>query len=101
MTKAIKHLENKYGKLTFGQLVWSHRKSEEMSQSELADSLGVSKQYISQIENGTRCASVEQAARLADVFEMSPQIFVIRALQDQVDKAGIHLILTSTGIKRS
>ena len=39
MTKAIEHLEDKHGKLGFGKLVWSHRKSEEMSQSELAEKL--------------------------------------------------------------
>ena len=93
MTKAIEHLESKHGKLGFGKLVWSHRKSEEMSQSELAESLGVSKRYISQIENGTRFPSVEQAVSLAHVFNMSPDIFVIRTLQDQVDKAGIKLTL--------
>lgn len=95
MTRAIKYLEKKYGDLTFGRLVWSHRKSEEMTQSELAECLGVSKQYISQLENGTRFASVEQAVRLAEVFEMSPEIFVVRALQDQVDKAGVQLTIKS------
>ena len=95
MTKTIKHLEKKFGKLTFGRLIWSYRKSEAMSQSELADTLNVSKQYISQLENGNRLASAQQAAHLADVFNMSPQIFVIRALQDQVDKAGISLTLKS------
>ena len=95
MTRAIKYLEKKFGDLTFGQLVWSHRKSEEMTQSELAECLGLSKQYVSQLENGTRFASVEQAVRLAEVFEMSPEIFVVRALQDQVDKAGVHLTIRS------
>ena len=94
MTKAIEHLKDKHGKLNFGKLVWSHRKSEEMSQSDLAKKLEVSKQHISQIENGTRYASVEQAVSLAHAFNMSPHIFVIRALQDQVDKAGVKLSLS-------
>ena len=95
MVRAAKYLKGKFGNLSFGQLIWSHRKSEEMTQAELAKTLCVSKQYISQLEKGERLASVEQAARLAEVFEMSPEIFVIRSLQDQVTKAGIKLTIKS------
>ena len=95
MVKASKYFKEKLGDLTFGQMVWSHRKSEEMSQTELAELLGVSKQYISQLENGDRFASVEQAARLAEVFAMSPEIFVVRALQDLVNRAGLDIKIRS------
>lgn len=95
MVRVTKYLKRKFGELSFGQLIWSHRKSEEMTQVELAELLGVSKQYISQLEKGERLASVEQAVRLAEVFEMSPEIFVIRALQDQIVKAGIDLTIKS------
>ena len=95
MIRATKYLKKKFGELSFGQLIWSHRKAEEMTQAELAELLGVSKQYISQLEKGERLASVEQAARLAEVFDMSPEIFVVRALQDQVVKAGLDLTIKS------
>ena len=58
------------GDLSFGELVWSHRKTE-------------------------RLASVEQAVRLAEVFEMSPEIFVIQSLQDLVNKAGLDIKIKS------
>mgnify|MGYP003335733953 CR=1 FL=1 len=95
MVRATKYLKGKFGDLSFGQLIWAHRKSEEMTQAQLSEMLGVSKQYISQLEKGERLASVEQAVRLAEVFKMSPEIFVVRSLQDQVTKAGISLIIKS------
>ncbi|MCB9229508.1 MAG: helix-turn-helix transcriptional regulator [Deltaproteobacteria bacterium] len=71
----------KFGDLNFGKLIRSHRQSGDMTQSDLAKLLGSSKQYISQLEKGERLASVEQVKRLAEVFEMSPGIFVIQVLQ--------------------
>lgn len=91
MVRVTKYIKQKFGAQNFGKLIWSYRKSEEMTQTELADLLAVSKQYISQLEKGERTASIEQAIRLAEVFEMDPEIFVIRSLQDQVEKAGLDL----------
>ena len=90
---AIKHLEKQLGPLTFGKMIWSHRMSEEMTQNELANAIGVSKQYISQVEKGLRLVSIEQAVRLADVFGVSTDLFVIQVLQDQINKAGIDIKL--------
>ena len=95
MVRATKHFKNKFGDLSFGQLIWSYRKSEEMSQSELADLMDVSKQYISQLERGDRLASVEKAVLFAKVFEMNPETFVLKALQDQVIKAGLNMKIKS------
>jgi transcriptional regulator with XRE-family HTH domain len=90
---AVKHLEKQLGLLTFGRMVWSHRMSEEMTQDALAEALGVSKQYISQIERGQRLVSIEQAVRLAEVFGVSTHLFVIQVLQDQINKAGLDIKL--------
>ena len=90
-----KYFQQKFGDLTFGKLIWSLRKSEELTQLDLAELLGVTKQYISQLEKGDRLASVEQAARLAKIFKMNPEIFVIRALQDQIHRAGLKILIKS------
>lgn len=95
MIKATKVLKKKFGDLRFGKLIWSHRKSAEMTQDQLADILGVTKQYISQLENGVRFASIKQAIKLAEVFEMSPDIFVMRVIKDQIKQASIELSFDS------
>lgn len=96
MVRATQYLKKKFGEPSFGELIWSCRKSEEMTQAALAELVGVSKQYISQLEKGERLVSVEQAVRLAEVFEMSPAIFVTRSLQDQVAKAGLDLTVKAS-----
>ena len=90
---AVAHLEKQLGPLTFGRMVWSHRMSDEMTQEELAEAIGVSKQYISQVERGQRLVSIEQAVRLAEVFKVSTDMFVIQVLQDQINKAGLDIKL--------
>lgn len=75
--------------LTFGSALKANRLAEEMSQSELGAKIGVSRQYIHQLETGNRNPSVEQAVRIAKVFGMPEDQFVELALQVQVEKAGL------------
>jgi len=49
-TYGSKDLEKEYGRLTFGQALWSHRKCEEISQKQFAISLGISSQSLCDIE---------------------------------------------------
>lgn len=78
------------GPLSFARVLKSHRECEEYSQQELAEKLGLSKQYISQLENG-KLPSIETAAKIARVFEMSEESFVRYVLQDLLNQAGISL----------
>jgi DNA-binding XRE family transcriptional regulator len=75
--------------LTFRAALKSSRLAEEMTQDELGKEIGVSRQYIHQLETGARSPSVEQAVKLANVFGMIQDQFVELALQNQIEKAGI------------
>lgn len=77
------------GPLTFGEALKANRLAEEMSQNAVGKAIGVSRQYIHQLEAGERSPSVEQAIKLARVFEMIEDQFVELALQAQVDRAGL------------
>jgi transcriptional regulator with XRE-family HTH domain len=77
------------GPMTFGAALKANRLSEEMSQEDVGEKIGVSRQYIHQLEVGDRSPSVEQAIKLAKVFGMIEDQFVELALQNQVEKAGI------------
>ena len=77
--------------LTLGSLLWSIRKSEDMTQSEFADTLGVSKQYLSDLENGRRFVSAKTAASYADKLGYSKKQFIRLCLQDILDREGIPL----------
>lgn len=76
-------------KLTLGNYLWSIRKCEEMTQSEFSALLGVSTQYLCDIENGRRFVSPKLAAEFANKLGYSPVQFVRLAVQDQLNGQGL------------
>jgi len=79
------------GPLTFGAAVEGLRVGEGLSQVEFAGKLGVSRQYLCDVEKGRRPVSVEQAARFARAFGHPPNVLVRLALQDAVRASGLKL----------
>lgn len=79
------------GPLTFGMAVESLRGRDEMTQTALAKRLGISRQYLCDVEKGRRLVSPEQASRFAKAFGHPPQVLVQLALQDAVRESGLKL----------
>jgi len=79
------------GPLTFGAAVEGLRVGEELSQAAFARKLGVSRQYLCDVEKGRRLASPEQAARFAKAFGHPPNVLVRLALQDSIRASGLKL----------
>ena len=77
--------------LSFGAAVESLRIGLETSQSAFAKKLGVSRQYLCDVEKGRKLVSPEQAARFAKVFGHPMTVFVRLALQDTVRASGLKL----------
>lgn len=92
-SEAAKFLEKLVGKLTLSKLLGSIRQSEEMSQVEFAKLLGVSRQYLCDVEHGRRFISPKAAAKFAKKLGYSPQHFVRLCLQDLVNREGLKLII--------
>ena len=87
---AVAYLETLSGSpLTLAKLLRSIRQGEEMTQSEFADQLGVSKQHLSHVENGRKVVSPERAARWAALLGYAESQFVRLALQDELERAGL------------
>jgi transcriptional regulator with XRE-family HTH domain len=77
--------------LSFGMAIESLRLRDSFSQSAFAKKLGVSRQYLCDVEKGRRQVSPEQAARFAKAFGHPPKVLVQLALQDSVNSAGLDL----------
>lgn len=93
-TKAsLDFLEKLSGKLSLGSLLLAIRQGEEMTQVEFAKLLGVSKQYLCDLERGRRYASPKSAAQYAYKLGYSSQQFVRLCLQDLVNRDGLNLII--------
>jgi len=93
--KLINKLENIAGeKLTFGNLIKSIRLGEEMTQENFAILLGISKQYLCDIEKGRRCVSPKLAAKYADLLGYSKDQFIRFCLQDILERDGFHMVVS-------
>ena len=78
-------------KLTLGNFLWSVRLCEEKSQREFAKKLGISSQYLCDVEHGRKTVSPKKAKKFAEKLGYLPEQFVKLAIQDILDYAGIHM----------
>lgn len=90
---AMKFLEKLTGKFTLPILLTAIRQGEEMSQVEFAKLLGVSRQYLCDLEHDRRAISPKTAALFAKKLGYSPKQFVRICLQDLVDRDGLKLLI--------
>lgn len=93
MSDAKEFLTDIAGVLTLSRLISATRQGEDLSQVEFAKLLGVSKQYVCDIEHGRRFISPKMAAKFAKKLGYSPRQFVRLCLQDLVNREGLKLIV--------
>ena len=88
---AMEFFESLDGPMTLGGMLWSLRMCDEISQSEFARTLGVSRSHFCDVEKGRKVVSPERAAAWAKVLGFPPTVFVKLALQEQLDRAGVKM----------
>lgn len=86
---ASEFLEELVGPLTFGKILSSIRKCDELSLSAFAAKLGVSRANLCDIEKGRRGVSVARAAKWAKLLGHSESQLVRYALQAELNEAGL------------
>ena len=86
----INQLEKISGrKLTIGLLLLTIRECEDLTQKEFAEKLGITRQYLCDLEHDRRSVSLEKAVIFAKRTGYSENQMVRLALQDFVNKAGL------------
>lgn len=91
-SNAVKFLEGlRGGPLTFGRMIESFRKCDEVTQERLAHKMEISKAHLCDIEKGRRMVSPERAAKFAKVMGYMMEQFVAVAIEDQLRKAGLKM----------
>jgi transcriptional regulator with XRE-family HTH domain len=83
--------KNKNAPLSLGDFLRSHRLGEELSQTEFAEFLGISKQRLSDLENNKGNVSIKLCKELADKIEVPAEWLASLALQDMINKEGLNL----------
>ena len=90
-SKSKKFLEGLVGSpMTVGELLYSIRKGEELTMAAFAAQLGVSKSHLNDIEKGRKPVSPYKAAAYAEILGYSELQFVRLALQDLLNRYGLH-----------
>ena len=70
----------------FGQRIRSLRRSQKMTQEELAEQLGISASFMGHLERGSRIASIDTLVALCNVLKTSPQYLLASGLSDDIDE---------------
>lgn len=87
------HLEKLVGRMTLGKAIRAIRQSEEESQILFAKRLGVSKQYLCDLEHNRKIVSAKKAKQFAEILEYSAEQFIALAIQDSLEHDGIHMLV--------
>ncbi len=90
-TKAKNYLKKILGDLTFSEMIYSLRKTDELTQQEVAEGINLPKSRVCDFEKGRRLPTLDQAAKLADFFGYPRSFFYKRIFEDQARNSGINL----------
>lgn len=82
------------GPLTFGRMIESFRKCDEISQTELATKLKISRAHLCDIEKGRRQVSLMRAMQFAKALGYSQTQFAFQVLEDQAREVGFKIKIT-------
>jgi transcriptional regulator with XRE-family HTH domain len=83
--------KKKHLPLSLGDFLRSHRRGEEMSQTDFAEFLGISKQRLSDLENNKGNVSLKLCKELAIKMQVPAEWLASLALQALIDKEGLNL----------
>ena len=91
-SSAMKFLDSVAGvEFNFSGMLRSIREADEISQVDFATLLGISRQNLCDIEKNRKGVSPERAASFARTLGYPETVFVMLALQDEVDRGGLRL----------
>ena len=85
-SKALKDLKIQP---SFGETIRSLRECDEITQAELARQIGVSRQFLSDVEIDRKVVGVEFAKKLSEAMGYPIETFLKPLINAQLEKAGI------------
>lgn len=91
--KLVSVLEKQVGTLTFGMFLRVAREQMELTQSEMAKRLKISRGTLCDMEKGRQLVSPELASRIAKSAGLSEVLAVKTCLQDQLKKAKLRMLV--------
>ncbi len=86
----IESLEVKFGPMTVALYIKSFREADEVSQTEFAKKLKISRANLCDIEKGRKLVSAERAVRFAKYLKVPEMTLIRLALQDLLREAQLN-----------
>lgn len=80
-------------KMTFGSLIRSLRTSDEISQVELAKKIGVSKQFLSDVEHNRKEVGISFAKKISTALGYSIEPLIELLIRDQLRRQRLNYIV--------
>ena len=90
---ALHATEKVWDKMTFGGLVRSLRTSDEISQVVLAKKIGVSKQFLSDVEHNRKEVGIGFAKKISAALGYSIEPLIELLIRDQLRRQKLHYIV--------
>lgn len=90
---AIEATKDIWDKMTFGSLIRSLRMSDEISQVELAKKLGVSKQFLSDVEHNRKEVGIAFAKNVSTVLGYSIEPLLELLIRQQLKRQHLNYIV--------
>jgi transcriptional regulator with XRE-family HTH domain len=90
---ALEATKEIWNEMTFGGLVRSLRISDEITQVELANRVGVSKQFLSDVENNRKDVGIAFAKKVSDALGYSIEPLIELLIRDQLRRQHLDYIV--------
>ena len=90
---ALEVTKDIWNEMTFGGLVHSLRISDEISQVELAKKIGVSKQFLSDVEHNRKDVGIGFAKKISDSLGYSIEPLIELLIRDQLRRQHLNYIV--------
>ena len=87
---SLSDLEKRFGPMTLGLFIRAFREAENLSQTQYAKKIGLSRSNLCDLEKERKIASPLRAAQLAKKMGLAPEILVQLSLQDILREAKLN-----------
>jgi transcriptional regulator with XRE-family HTH domain len=90
---ALDETKKIWDNMTFGGLVRSLRISDEISQVALAKKIGVSKQFLSDVEHNRKDVGISFAKKMAEALDYSIEPLIELLIRDQLKRQHLNYVI--------
>ena len=90
---ALEATKEVWNNMTFGGLIYSLRISDEITQVNLAKKIGVSKQFLSDVEHNRKDVGISFAKKVSDALGYSIEPLIELLIRDQLRRQHLNYIV--------